>query len=422
VSSALLLAPAARGKTHYVIGRIQETLAAEPLAPITVILPNQIRVSAFRRRLAAAGGTLGVNLVTFHTLYADILAHAGQPRPRLLDPVRVRLLRAIVDQLYREDRLQHYASLRAKPGFVAALRTIIEELKRARIEPEDFSAAVTGMDAKLAEIAAVYRAYQDWLLAQDWADSEGQGWLAALALAADPEPESGLRLLVVNGFDEFNPTQLGVLTLLAQRANQTIITLTGDLERPNRLAHRRFHRAQQALTTALDLAPSSLTPNSLTPSSLTPNPLETYLFEPADRQISKSANQQIGKSTNRQAGKLANERMRPSETSILHSSFCIPQFVEAQTRATEARAALRWIKTRLVQDNFEVSDAAILARDLAPYRPFLEETAAEFGLPLRIIGGLPLAENPAVAALLSLLSIPALDWPRSPVLAAWRSP
>ncbi|MEW5942105.1 MAG: PD-(D/E)XK nuclease family protein, partial [Chloroflexota bacterium] len=68
------------------------------------------------------------------------------------------------------------------------------------------------------------------------------------------------------------------------------------------------------------------------------------------------------------------------------------------------------------------NDVAILARDLEPYRPFLEETAAEFGIPLRIVGGQPLNENPAVAALLSLLSLPAEDWKRRALVESWRSP
>lgn len=392
----LLLAPAARGKTHYAIQRIREIIAAEPLAPVTVILPNQRRVAEFRRRLAEAGGALGVELHTFHTLYAEILTRAGQPRPRLLDPLQVRLLRAIVDQLHQEGRLQHYAPLRTKPGFIAALRAAIEELKRARIEPDDFSSAVSGMGDNLTEIAAIYTAYQEWLLQENWADPEGQGWLAALALDADPQLESGLRLVVVNGFDEFNPTQLGVLALLTQRAAQTLVTLTGEAsteaQPKSRLAHRRFHRAQSALRAALDPSPARLPPCPPVPLA----PLEAYLFESASQRVSASP--------------------------IHHSSFTIPHFVEAQTRAAEARAALRWIKTLIVQEGFELSDAAILARDLTPYRPFIEEVGAEFGVPLRIPGGLPLAENPAVAALLSLLSIPALDWPRRPVLAAWRSP
>ena len=37
-------------------------------------------------------------------------------------------------------------------------------------------------------------------------------------------------------------------------------------------------------------------------------------------------------------------------------------------------------------------------------------------------GGLPLARNPAVTALLSLLALPVDDWPRRRVLDAWRSP
>ena len=388
----LILAPAGHGKTHYAIQRIREILATEPLAPVAVILPNQIRVAEFRRRLAEAGGALGVELHTFHTLYAEILARAGQPRARLLDPVQVRLLRAIVDRLDDEGRLRHYTPLRTKPGFITALRAAIEELKRARIEPDDFSTAVSGLGDHLGEIAAIYTAYQEWLLRENWVDPEGQGWLAAMALDADPQLESGLRLVVVNGFDEFNPTQMGVLALLAQRADETLIALIGDPENPNRLAHRRFHRAHSALTAALDLSPTPLPPCPPAPLAS----IENNLFE--------------------------STRQRINEAPIHHSSFTIPHFVEAQTRAAEARAALRWVKNLIVQEGFEISDVAVMARDMTPYRPFLEEVAAEFSLPLRVLGGLPLAENPAVAALLNLLSIPAMDWPRRPVLAAWRSP
>ena len=97
-------------------------------------------------------------------------------------------------------------------------------------------------------------------------------------------------------------------------------------------------------------------------------------------------------------------------------------FIEAQTRPAEARAALRWLKARVVRDGMALADVAVLARDIEMYRPFIEETADEFGIPLRIMDGQPLIENPAVAALLSLLSIPREDWPHRPVLDAWRSP
>ncbi len=93
-----------------------------------------------------------------------------------------------------------------------------------------------------------------------------------------------------------------------------------------------------------------------------------------------------------------------------------------QNRAEESRAVLRWIKQRLVHDGLHRDEVAILARSLEAYRPFLIEVAAEFGVPLQLVGGSPLIDNPAVVALLSLLALPVLDWPRRQMLEAWRSP
>ena len=83
---------------------------------------------------------------------------------------------------------------------------------------------------------------------------------------------------------------------------------------------------------------------------------------------------------------------------------------------------MRWIKQRLVHDGLQLNEVAILARSLEAYRPFLIEVAAEFGMPLHLVGGTPLIDNPAIAALLSLLALPVLDWPRRPILEAWRNP
>jgi ATP-dependent helicase/nuclease subunit B len=414
MSPSILLAPAGYGKTHHCIARIQEVRAEAPLVPIWVLLPNHAQVVAFRRRLAEADGALGVQLGTFYTFYAEVLAQAGQPIPRLLDPVQHRLLRAIVDRLCAEDRLHHYAPLRDKPGFVRLLRALVQELKRARIHRDDFAAVADG-EERLTELAAIYAEYQDWLVQINWMDAEGQGWLAALALEDDPDLGRDLRLLIVDGFDEFNPTQLEVLRLLADRAAETIVTLTGDTSTRlsagtstwlsagtstrlsagtstdltrTRIAHRRFARALAAINTVLNVEPEPLAP----PHSVFCDPLahlEASLFRPSSHKC-------------------------PADGAVA--------FIEAQNQSQEVRAALRWIKARLVRDGMAAYEVAIIARDLAPYRLFLQETAVEFGLSLRLAEGADLLTNPAVAALLSLLSLPVLDWPCRQVLDAWRNP
>ncbi|MCK4315084.1 MAG: hypothetical protein KAX24_04870, partial [Anaerolineae bacterium] len=401
-----LLAPAGGGKTAYAISRVRRLRASAPLAPVWVVLPNFPQVAGFRRRLARAGGALGVEVGTFYRFYADVLARAGTLAlseaeglaPRLDDAVQHRLLRAIVDRLCDEGRLQHYAPLRDKPGFIRGLRTLIQELKRARVHRDSFTAAVADQPPRLAELAAVYAAYQDWLVTSGWTDAEGQGWLAALALERDPTLYADLALLIVDGFDEFNPTQLEVLRLLAGRAAETFITLTGDASaglsagrdrRPGRTAHRRFARALSVLTMALDVEPAPLPDHHL------------YTEEQGDKETRGQGDKEARRQGDKETRGQGNDPfislspplpLSPSPSPLVHleknlfepSPTPLPAngsvaFVEAQNRRQEVRAALRWLKARIVQDGMSARDVTLLARDLSPYRPFLEETAAEFG-------------------------------------------
>ncbi|MBI5304544.1 MAG: PD-(D/E)XK nuclease family protein [Chloroflexi bacterium] len=384
----LLLAPAAAGKTAHCITRIQTLRRDNPLATIWVVAPNSANVTAFRRRLAHADGAIGVHLGTFYTLYEELLAQAGQLVARLDEPIIFRLLRDLAVELHTAGALHFFANIHNKPGFWRILHASIQELKRARITPEKFADTVRGRGARLEELARLYLAYQQRLLASDWADGEGQGWLAALALENDANLARGWRLLVVDGFDEFNPTQLEVLRLLATRTDETLVTLTGDSR--ERLAHRRFLRARTAIESTL--APGLAVPSSSTRPATPLTYLESALFEPTPPPRSKSG-----------------------ESDAI-------EFIEAPNRAEEIRAALRWLKARIVRDHFAPGEVALLARNSEPYRAFIEEIAAEFGLPIFLREGANLATNPAVAALMNLLALSAQDFPRRLVVEAWRSP
>ncbi|MCX6032087.1 MAG: PD-(D/E)XK nuclease family protein [Chloroflexi bacterium] len=393
----LYLALAAAGKTAYVLAHARAA-SRDLVAVPRVAVPTHLQARAARRRLAETGGAIGVRVLTFDRLYAEILNAAGEIYVELSEPVQYRLIRAVVDSL----PLTHYAPLADRPGFIQVLQRLIGELKAARVHPDVFSQAVQtlGAEPRLAELAQIYAAYQARLQTQGWADRAGLGWLAVEALEQRaPEVGRDWPLLAVDGFDSFTPIQTALLQALAGRVGELVVTLTGEpVSGPAPLAHRRFVRTRATLETALGTHAEPL-PVRLTPDSC---PLTAVLAH-LERGLFRS------------------------DSAPVDATGAV-ELIEAPERGGEARAALRWLKQRVVTDGCRPGEVALLARNVAPYRPFIQQTAAEFGLPIRLVDGLPLAENPAVAALLGLLQMALpnsnneLSLPRRAVVEAWRSP
>jgi ATP-dependent helicase/DNAse subunit B len=367
----LLLAPAAAGKTTYALGLARDAAQGLRSTPRFVV-PTHLQARTCRRRLAAAGGAIGVRVLTFDGLYAECLNAAGEAYTELSEPVQYRLIRAVVDRL----PLEHLAPLAARPGFIQVLERLIEELKAARIHPDDLSMAVDGLggEPRLCELAQIYAAYQDRLQAQGWADRAGLGWLAVEALEQRaPDVACDWPLLVVDGFDDLTSVQLALLRVLAGRVGETIVTLTGSSDgRERPLVHGRFCATRRKLEVALGV-------------QATPVPAQAAHLAPALDHLEASL--YLGSGTQQQDAGGAVE------------------LIEAPDRAAEVRTALRWLKVRLVEDGLHPGEVALLARNITPYRPFLLQIAAEFGLPLRLVSGFPLRANPAIAAVLDLLRL-----------------
>ena len=102
----LYLAPAAAGKTAHVLDRARE-VARDLAAVPRVVVPTHLQTRAARQRLADIGGALGVRVLTFDLLYAEVLDAAGEIYVELSDPVQYRLIHGVVDSL----PLAHYAPL-----------------------------------------------------------------------------------------------------------------------------------------------------------------------------------------------------------------------------------------------------------------------------------------------------------------------
>ena len=387
MTSMILIAPSTAGKTECCIARIRELRADQLLAESWVLLPDRFQTAAFRRRLAAAGGGVGVHIGTFGDLYHALLARAGRPIPVASDSIVHALIKTAIRDAMDRGELAHYGPIAEKPGFIRTLRDRFAELKRARVFPEALEEAARERGPALLELARLYAAYQARLHDLGWADPEGVNWLAVEALEQQPALAAGMRLLVVDGFDSFNGAQLAALKLLDAILPEMVITLPGTPQM-ERAAHRRFARALAALQAVIpDAQVRALSDSPHLPEALAR--LERGLFEsPPERAAGE------GRVT----------------------------FIEASTTADEAREALRWIKARIVRDDLRPEACALVTPDPERYRPHLREAGAEFGLPLRFTHGEALASAPGVAALLDLLQLPLRDWPRRLTLETLRTP
>lgn len=390
MTTYLHTAPVAAGKTTHALD-LARRHATSPEAQVRVCVASHLQASEWQRRLAQGRGVLGGHVYTFPNLVEACLDEAKPDSyTRLSDPVQFRLLR----HLARTEPLTHYAPLANKPGFTQILRDRILLLKNRLIAPAEFTSAVAdlGNPARLHELAQIYSAYQDILQRRNWADAPGRQWLAVVNLTQDPNA-CRWPLLIVDGFNNFDRAQVLLLRHLADRVDELHLYLTdpGGVH-----AYPRFQRTLDRVEDELSVRAQPLPPAGTSDRCDVLRHLSSGLFESRAERM-----QQNGR--------------------ILR--------IAAPDQAAEVRAALRWLKKRIVHDDCRSDQVALLARTIEPYRPYIWQTAREFGLPLRLDDGLPLANSPVISALLDLLrlslpvgSSPQPSLPRRLVLEAWRSP
>lgn len=394
MTTHIFIAPAGCGKTSYVVDRARQAAAQLQVLP-RICVASPLQRWAVQRRIAAAGGAVGIRTALFSDLYHELLQTAagrGESYTILPDPVQYRLLRTIVQGL----GLRYFAELVDRPGFIQVMQQLIAEFKGARIDPADLARVLPPGSERLAELAAVYAAYQERLQAEHWADRAGMGWLAVEALERTRHLGAQWQLLFFDGFDSFTVTQHAFLQALKERVGTLVVTLTGDMNESQRRAHERFRETRRDLEETLGVMAMALPVGKRSDQPVLRH-LESALFE-------RDGSQHQGKDT-------------------VH-------MIAAPDRAGEVREALRWLKEQHVQTGLPLHHFALLARDLDPYAPFITQTAAAFGLPIFAPDGPPLAQNPLIAALLELmrLLLPVADGrsdyalPRAAVVATWRSP
>ena len=386
----VLTAGARGGKTEWAVTQARLRAAGLVKSPY-VLLPSRTQVDDFKQRLANQGGAMGVYLGTFRELCREILDRSEINLIVLSETAQIKLIQSIVENL----PLNYFQKIIHKPGFAQTMLAIIRELEAGMIEPDSFQAAVQEMDrdGRLKELALVYKEYRDRLLKSNWVDPTSLVWRAVEILADQPEICPEWDLLIVDGFDDLSPVQTDLIISLGRLLPDVIITLTGATDGPERpLVHKRFIHLLAELKEKQEIEYISIDGINKDEEGFFEK-LETIMF--------------------------SNKLEEPLAAGDRIKVVAVPD------REGEVRTAFRWIKKLISAEQVEAGQTALIMRNLEPYRKLINKVSQEYQLPVFIKGGLPLDENPAVAAIMSLLDLASMGkngliW--HDVISIWQSP
>ena len=386
----LLTLPAGYGKTTWVVNQVRKG-SAELRSQPRVILPSRQQVLDFEARLAKAGGAMGVEVGTIADLAGEVVELGGVYPLLLSENMQLNVLRTVLEGL----DLSYYLGIRSKPGFVRSCLRIIRELKAGGISPDDFLRAAerSRKGSRLIELGLVYSAYQEKLRENNWADRAGLTWLAVDIVRRDTALGKDWGEVYLDGFDDLTPIQYQLISSLAGRVKNFYLTLTGSLDGERReLVHKRFNRLKEMLQEG-EVEDLSFEPGADIDPHNPAATMERWLFENRD----------------------------PGAVEIQGEI----KLAAVPDREAEVRTALRWIRSKILEEGIPPTSSAVLARNLEPYRGLISRIAGEYKIPVRLQGGLPLAENPLIAAVHKLAALisqgkDGLVW--HDVLSIWRSP
>ena len=392
----LLLSQPAGGKTTSCIDRILEIRRKDPFSPVKVIVPDKMQMAYWKQTLARkswkpglkGNGFIGTEVISISKLAVEILnSVSGSPDliPASLDSLCVR---EAVNAAAAKEPFAYFQPIRERPGLLSVFEQTIHTLMHGRITPEMLE-NVSGEDPKAADTARVYREYLAFLQKNNWIGAAGLLNAAADILVRNSDAFPHCPLLVVDGYNELDRDCINLLKILSGSCGEMLITLPAR-ENPENPTEKRVRDHADLLRTELNAVIA--VPESHKQSSGILN-LADSVFYPSSNRTERSV-------------------------TVSKDEFLM---IEASSRTTEVREALRELKQRIILHEIRPADCAVYVPDMNAYAPIIRQFGREMGIPMRFSQRQKLSESPAASALKRLLHLYP-DFETLPVLSVLRLP
>lgn len=224
---------AGAGKSYELCMRIKKLARKEPQTNFLVIVPEQFTLQTqkdFATLDPESRGIMNIDVLSFLRLaYRVFEETGGNDRMVLEDTGKSMIVKKVAMQCAGE--LLVFGRNVQKAGFISEIKSILSEFYQYSIgdeELEQMQEAARGnaaLQKKLADIALLYRGFQDFL-ADRYITTEG-----ILSLLSEKAQESRMlagAVLCFDGFTGFTPSQYTLLAELMKYAKDCYFTVTMD--------------------------------------------------------------------------------------------------------------------------------------------------------------------------------------------------
>ena len=393
----ILAGPARSGKTTRLLAEYRKVLAAGPLGCALWLGPNRCAIGSVYQQLL--DGNLGhcanPQCMTFGQFAQQVLDASAAPLRSLSELMKRQLLRELIARGVKEGELVHFGPIADTPGLLQLVSQAIREWKRLDIWPDELLSACDrhGLTQKDRELLWLYRQYQQLLNDHGLYDAEGRSWLARERLReGQRRPFERVTHVFADGFADFTRAEHEVLTLLAQRATNVMVTLPLEQEVGN-------------------------TPAGTARSELFAKPLCT--FRELERRHSSARVEWLPRrATDWRAMHHieGNVFKSPAEVQPLADAAGI-EIIAAAGHLNEIEGLARQIKLLLAGETAAPQDILVVFRSVGDAASLVREVFDRFGIPVAVEAPTAVGSAPCISSLVAWLRLVADDWPFRPLLA-----
>jgi ATP-dependent helicase/DNAse subunit B len=402
---AVFAGPARSHKTQQLVALYRTALeraASNGLERALWLAPNGRTAAAVRHDLVRAGclACLHTGVLTFDDLTAQILIASGSRLKPLDKNLQRDLIRQLVARALEQGQLTFFADAATRSAFVGLLRDHISELKRRNITPGKYAAAATrganGLEHR--ELAQLFTDYESLLLEHNLVDDETAHAAARDALAKNKcRRFEQLDLVVADGFTDFTSTQQEIFELLAQRAENLVLSL------PAAAADDQSSRPDLFAKTTATLGDLKQHFPKLEVRHLSPRPLPNPAIDHFARHV------------------FAHPKQLPAMSPAAEAGLAQLEIIQAAGAHDEIVQIARRIKDRLTKSQPAATspgEILVVFRSLTGVAARVREVFTQFGIPFYLDGAPLVGAAPTIKTLINLLQLDADDWPFRRLIAA----